>query len=52
VAFESKPKFVAFDMNGTLIHFRINDAIRRVLGDRLPPEIAGDLPGLFGLPRP
>lgn len=37
-----KPKFVSFDMNGTLIHFRINDAIRRVLGDRLPAEIADD----------
>jgi len=42
VAFDSKPKFVSFDMNGTLIHYRINDAIRRVLGDRLPPEIADD----------
>jgi 2-haloacid dehalogenase len=28
--------------NGTLIHFRINDAIRRVLGERLPAEIAED----------
>ena len=35
-----KPKFVTFDMNGTLIQFRINDAIRQVLGDRLPAEIA------------
>ncbi len=35
-----KPKFISFDMNGTLIHFRINDAIRRVLGDRLPAELA------------
>jgi len=42
VAFDSKPKFVTFDMNGTLIHFRINDAIRRTLGDRLPPEIADE----------
>ncbi|PNG24076.1 haloacid dehalogenase type II [Streptomyces cahuitamycinicus] len=40
--FESKPKFVAFDMNGTLIHFRINEVIRRVLGDRLPAEIADE----------
>jgi 2-haloacid dehalogenase len=40
--FDHKPKFVTFDMNGTLIHFRINDAIRRVLGDRLPAEIADD----------
>jgi 2-haloacid dehalogenase len=42
MALDCKPKFVSFDMNGTLIHFRINDAIRRVLGDRLPPEIADD----------
>jgi 2-haloacid dehalogenase len=39
---DRKPKFVTFDMNGTLIQFRINDAIRQVLGDRLPPEIAAD----------
>jgi 2-haloacid dehalogenase len=37
-----EPKYVSFDMNGTLIHFRINDAIRRVLGDRLPADIADD----------
>lgn len=37
-----KPKFVSFDMNGTLIHFRINDAIRRVLADRLPADVADD----------
>jgi 2-haloacid dehalogenase len=42
MGFESKPKFVSFDMNGTLIQFRINDAIRRVLGDRLPAEIADE----------
>jgi 2-haloacid dehalogenase len=42
VVFESKPRFVTFDMNGTLIHFRINEVIRRVLGDRLPAEIADD----------
>ena len=42
MAFETKPKFVTFDMNGTLIKFRINDAIREVLGDRLPAEIADD----------
>ena len=40
--FETKPKFATFDMNGTLIRFRINDAIREVLGDRLPAEIADD----------
>ena len=42
MAFDVKPKFVTFDMNGTLIQFRINDAIREVLGDRLPAEIADD----------
>src|SRR5688572_21490189 len=40
--FESKPKFVTFDMNGTLIKFSINDAMREVLGDRLPAEVADD----------
>jgi 2-haloacid dehalogenase len=38
----STPKYVSFDMNGTLIHFRIGDAIERVLGDQLPPQIADD----------
>ncbi|MEO7023093.1 MAG: haloacid dehalogenase type II [Leifsonia sp.] len=36
------PKFVTFDMNGTLIRFRINDAMREVLGERLPAELADD----------
>ena len=40
--FETKPKFATFDMNGTLIKFAINDAIREVLGDRLPAEIADE----------
>jgi 2-haloacid dehalogenase len=34
------PKFVSFDMNGTLIDFNIGAATRQVLGDRLPTEIA------------
>jgi 2-haloacid dehalogenase len=42
MAFDVKPKFVSFDMNGTLIHFRIGDAIQRVLGDRLPSELADE----------
>lgn len=42
MAFATKPKFVTFDMNGTLIKFAINDAIREVLGDRLPAGIADD----------
>ena len=42
MGFDRKPKFVTFDMNGTLIRFRINDAIQEVLGDRLPAEIADD----------
>jgi 2-haloacid dehalogenase len=40
MTFDVKPRFVTFDMNGTLIRFRINDAIREVLGDRLPAEVA------------
>jgi 2-haloacid dehalogenase len=42
MGFDVKPRFVTFDMNGTLIKFAINDAIREVLGDRLPAEIAED----------
>jgi 2-haloacid dehalogenase len=42
MAFEIKPKFVTFDMNGTLIKFAIADATREVLGDRLPAEIADE----------
>ncbi|TGN65197.1 haloacid dehalogenase type II [Nocardioides eburneiflavus] len=37
-----KPKFVTFDMNGTLIKFAINDAMREVLGDRLPADVADE----------
>jgi 2-haloacid dehalogenase len=40
--FETKPKFVTFDMNGTLIKFSIADATREVLGDRLPAEVADE----------
>jgi 2-haloacid dehalogenase len=42
VGFETKPKFATFDMNGTLIKFAINDAMREVLGDRLPTEVADE----------
>ncbi|MET0802276.1 MAG: haloacid dehalogenase type II [Acidimicrobiales bacterium] len=42
MGFDVKPKFVTFDMNGTLIRFGISDAMREVLGDRLPAEIADD----------
>ncbi|HEY5785942.1 MAG TPA: hypothetical protein VIT65_14305, partial [Microlunatus sp.] len=42
MVFDVKPKFVTFDMNGTLIKFSINDALRQVLGDRLPAEIADE----------
>ena len=44
MGFDIKPKFVTFDMNGTLIKFSINDAIRKVLGDRLSAEFAEDFP--------
>ena len=40
MGFETTPKFATFDMNGTLIKFAINDALKQVLGDRLPAEIA------------
>jgi 2-haloacid dehalogenase len=42
MGFEIKPKFATFDMNGTLIKFAINDAMRDVLGDRLPAEVADE----------
>ncbi|AUZ34623.1 haloacid dehalogenase type II [Arthrobacter sp. PGP41] len=42
MVFTTKPKFVTFDMNGTLIKFAISDALREVLGDRLPAGIAED----------
>jgi 2-haloacid dehalogenase len=42
MTFDVKPKYISFDMNGTLIHFRIGDSIQRALGDRLPPELADD----------
>lgn len=46
MAFENKPKFVTFDMNGTLIKFAINDTMRDVLGERLPAEIADEYLGI------
>lgn len=42
MGFEIKPKFATFDMNGTLIKFAINDAMREVLGDRLPADVADE----------
>ncbi|MET4538619.1 2-haloacid dehalogenase [Arthrobacter bambusae] len=42
MVFATKPKFVTFDMNGTLIKFAINDTMRDVLGDRLPAEVADE----------
>ncbi|MDQ0688736.1 2-haloacid dehalogenase [Streptomyces achromogenes] len=42
MGFDVKPKFVTFDMNGTLIKFSINDTMREVLGDRLPPEVSDE----------
>ncbi len=37
-----KPKFVSFDLHGTLIHFRLDETVRKILGDRLPAEIVDD----------
>ncbi|NWL29254.1 haloacid dehalogenase type II [Paenarthrobacter ureafaciens] len=42
MVFQNKPKFVTFDMNGTLIKFAINDTMRDVLGVRLPVEVADE----------
>lgn len=42
MAFDINPRFVTFDMNGTLIKFAINDTMRDVLGDRLPAELADE----------
>ncbi|HET7734797.1 MAG TPA: haloacid dehalogenase type II [Nocardioidaceae bacterium] len=42
MGFDVKPTFVTFDMNGTLIKFAINDAMRQVLGDRLPADVADE----------
>lgn len=42
MVFATKPKFVTFDMNGTLIKFAINDTMRDVLGERLPAELADE----------
>lgn len=42
MGFDVTPKFVTFDMNGTLIKFAINDAIREVLGHRLPAQLADE----------
>ena len=39
---EVQPKFISFDMNGTLIHYRQDETVRKVLGDRLPAELADD----------
>ena len=42
MGFDVTPKFVTFDMNGTLIKFAINDAMCEVLGDRLPADVADE----------
>jgi 2-haloacid dehalogenase len=42
MGFEIKPKFVSFDMNGTLFHYRQDETIRKVLGGRLPAEIVAE----------
>ncbi|CCH80219.1 putative hydrolase [Nostocoides japonicum T1-X7] len=44
----AKPKFVTFDMNGTLIDFRIDDAIRRAMGERIPAAIEATFLRLAG----
>ena len=44
----AKPEFVTFDMNGTLIDFRISDSIRAVMAEQLPPEVEREFLTLAG----
>lgn len=39
MAIDIVPRFVSFDLYGTLIHFQFDKNVRRILGDRLPPEL-------------
>jgi 2-haloacid dehalogenase len=40
VGIDIVPKFVSFDLYGTLINYEYDRNVRRILGDRLPAEIA------------
>jgi 2-haloacid dehalogenase len=37
-----RPRFVSFDLYGTLVDYQYDQNVRRILGDRLPPEVADD----------
>ena len=36
---EIRPRFVSFDLYGTLIDYEYDTNVRRILGDRLPPDL-------------
>jgi 2-haloacid dehalogenase len=42
------PKFVTFDCYGTLTNFQMGGSTRRILGDRLPNDIAEPFLDMFG----
>ncbi|HEX5589978.1 MAG TPA: haloacid dehalogenase type II [Candidatus Limnocylindrales bacterium] len=42
------PKFVTFDCYGTLTNFQMGSATKRILGDRLPGDIAEPFLDMFG----
>jgi 2-haloacid dehalogenase len=37
-----EPRFVSFDLYGTLIKYDYDENVRRILGDRLPPELVDE----------
>lgn len=37
-----RPRFVSFDLYGTLVDYQYDWNVRRILGDRLPPELVDD----------
>ena len=37
-----RPRFVSFDLYGTLVDYQYDQNVRRILGDRLPPELVDD----------
>lgn len=42
MAIDIVPRFVTFDLYGTLIHYRYNENVRRILGDRLPASLVDE----------
>ena len=42
MAFDIEPKFISFDLHGTLIQWHSREVVRDSLGDRIPPDIFDD----------